>query len=361
MKKPSRRALAWAIIPLLWLGLALLNSMQPANEILRNGEVRSIPWSQIFRDQLRHYFWWMIISPLVVIAARRMPFAPGHIARAFAQHIVASVVVALLFVVLRTSPLGLHSFDYNYPPNLANIRGLLPGAVGVYWLLLAALTAFDAYARSVEKQREAVQLKAELSNAQLAMLRMQLEPHFLFNTLNTIAALVETRPHDARRMITLVGDLLRESLEARPSAVLPLEEELDWIERYLEIQQVRFRDRLAVSMNIEPRALRAEVPALILQPLVENAIKHGLEPTAGTVNIEIRGEIVDTTLVLTVRDDGPGLKTDRPAERVGLRNTRERLATLYGSSQRASIRQREVGVDAVIELPFTESTNGRHL
>jgi two-component system, LytTR family, sensor kinase len=358
MTRFQRRYLFWGLLPAAWLLLALITSMQPAN-LYQDGKLEPMPWTVVFGNQLRHFFWWMVVAPVVIVLARKFAFRPGMVERALAFHAVAGVVISLVFIALRTTS-TFSNFPFSWPPSLDTIKSMLPPALGVYWLIVAIVTAVESFRRYMEKQRETAELEAQLSKAQLAVLRMQLEPHFLFNTLNTISALIESRPADARRMITQVGDLLRENLETEPRSVVPLEEELDWIERYLEIQQVRFRDRLSVTMHVEPSTLRAAVPALILQPLVENAIKHGLEPETNRVTIDISAEARDGALVLTVTDDGAGLPAGEVRERVGLGNTRRRLQTLYGDDQRTVLRAANRGVEAIVEFPLTQYENGKH-
>lgn len=352
MRRCPIRFLVWSLLPLGWVALALIASMQPANMISDNGKVEPIPFSNIFIDNLRHYFWWMVLTPLVVCLVRRANFVPGRLLRAALLHALVSVPVCMLFITLRTSPLGLSRLWYQWPPSWNNYRTMLSGALGVFALITVATIAFDTLRRYIDKQKEAAELEAQLSKAQLSMLRMQLEPHFLFNTLNTISSLVDTRPADARRMITLVGELLRDSLEARATVTQPLEEELDWIERYLEIQQVRFKDRLHVRMEIEPAALRVSVPTLILQPLVENAIKHGLEPIAECVTLDINARTDDEKVIIAVRDDGAGLLSAKPAERIGLSNTRQRLQTMYKAGALQVRARADRGVESIIEIPI---------
>jgi hypothetical protein len=228
--------------------------------------------------------------------------------------------------------------------------------VPVYWVIVCLAHALAHHRRSEERQRRAVQLEARLSEARLQALQMQLQPHFLFNTLNAIATLVHKDPRAADEMITNLGELLRAALDGSAQQEVPLRRELDFLTRYLDIQQARFGDRLRVEQELDAAALDARVPTLILQPLVENAIRHGIEPRAqaGVVGISARCE--GGKLRLAVRDSGAGLgaaKLTSEREGIGLANTRARLEALYGAEARLLLRNgAEGGFSVELEIPF---------
>ena len=207
---------------------------------------------------------------------------------------------------------------------------------------------------------DSAQLQAQLAEARLDALRRQLDPHFLFNTLNAVSSLVERDPRGVRRMIARLSDLLRHSMERSHEAEIPLERELELLQRYVDIMQVRFQGKLEVALTVDPRARGALVPNMILQPLVENAIKHGSTAT-GAERIAVTADVRGDDLVLAVLDDGPGpdsasRTTDdggRAEGGVGLRNTRERLAHLYGARHAFSLRARDGGgTVAEMRIPF---------
>lgn len=186
---------------------------------------------------------------------------------------------------------------------------------------------------------------------------MQLKPHFLFNTLNSISALTHKNPKAANDMLARLSELLRISLTNEDAQEVPLENELIFLSAYLEIEQVRFQDRLTVNFNIEPETLRALVPRLILQPLVENSIRHGITKRRGKGSIDIHATKAGDNLMLRVRDNGLGLSKKSPTfrEGVGLANTRSRLLKLYGAEHKFSISAAgEIGVEATIIIPFRE-------
>ncbi len=215
--------------------------------------------------------------------------------------------------------------------------------------------AAQLQAESARHQAESSRLQAQLVNARLAALRTQINPHFLFNTLHAVSSLVERDPRGVRRMIARLSELLRFTLEGADEQEIPLEQELAFLERYLEIIQIRFQETLDVDTHVEASVLDALVPTLILQPLVENAVKHGVSRIEGAGRIEIRGRRNGERVVLTVRDTGPGLPGGMaPSEEgIGLRNTRERLAQLYGSEQSFELRPAEGGgTVAELTLPY---------
>jgi LytS/YehU family sensor histidine kinase len=210
-------------------------------------------------------------------------------------------------------------------------------------------------------QAETAQLQAQLAEARLSALRSQIDPHFLFNTLNAVSALVERDPRGVRRMIARLSELLRHSLEGAGEPVVTLRQELDFVERYLEIMRIRFQGSLEVETRVDEATLDALVPNLILQPLVENAAKHGVGRQRGVGRIEIEARREGGRVVLTVRDNGPGMEGGAPArEGVGLSNTRERLARLYGEAGTLVLRPVEGGgVEAEVSLPWRAADAAR--
>jgi two-component system, LytTR family, sensor kinase len=207
-------------------------------------------------------------------------------------------------------------------------------------------------------------LQAQLADARLAALRTQLNPHFLFNTLHAVSALVERDPRGVRRMIARLSELLRTTLDGADEQEVPLEQELTFTHRYLEIMQIRFQGRLSIESQVEPAVLDALVPNLILQPLVENAIKHGVSKIDVEGRIQIQARRDGERLVLCVRDNGPRASESvlRAAEGIGLRNTRERLLELYGSEQSFTLRGAEDGgVVAEVIIPFHKRADVRSM
>jgi LytS/YehU family sensor histidine kinase len=229
-----------------------------------------------------------------------------------------------------------------------------------YWAVVGLVHAVDFHRESQERELTAAQLQTRLAEAQLQSLQRQLHPHFLFNTLHTISALMHRDTEAADAMLARLSDLLRLTLERIGTQVLPLKEELDFVEKYLEIEQARFGDRLQVRFDTPPGTLDAAVPNLLLQPLVENAVRHGIGPKVGGGRVEVVARRDGDMLKLVVRDTGYGV----PAEKltalntggVGLSNTRSRLETLYPGRHRFEFQSSAAGgLEVSVVIPFVPS------
>ena len=221
-------------------------------------------------------------------------------------------------------------------------------------MMVALLHAWARYRRTRERELEAVRLEEELSRARLQHLEAQLQPHFLFNTLNVISSLMYHDPARADRMLGRLSDLLRLTFQRAPEPEVALAEELEWLDWYLQIMQLRFGDRLTLRQEIDPDTLRLAVPRLLLQPLVENALKHGAAQRAGPATVVISARSEGDVLTLAVEDDGPGVVDPATAigNGVGLSNTVERLRTLYGNGGGLMLTNRpEGGLTAAVQVP----------
>ncbi len=223
----------------------------------------------------------------------------------------------------------------------------------IYSVLVGGIIAYDLEREARAKELRAYELEARLAEARLETLKAQLRPHFLFNTLNAISAFVEKDPKVARRMTAHLGDLLRHSLEGADRKEVPLAEELATVDDYLAIQQIRFAGRLVVERDVAPEALGASVPGFLLQPLVENAVEHGLLGKPGQGRILLRAERIDGSLLLTVQDDGVGLPSCGSEARsgFGLKSVTERLQALYGDKGRLHL-ENGAGVTVTVTIPW---------
>ncbi|HVL66121.1 MAG TPA: histidine kinase [Vicinamibacterales bacterium] len=237
---------------------------------------------------------------------------------------------------------------------LTNLDWLLMTYAALAGLTYAVGYYRDAQARSL---REA-QLQTRLAEARLKTLEAELHPHFLFNTLHAISTLLHSKPETADRMISRLSDLLRLTFDRSGAAKVPLQEELEFLQKYLDIEQIRFQDRLSVRYDVDPASLDAEVPRLILQPLVENAIKHGIAPNTGPGVVEICSRVDADRVWLEVRDNGAGLSGPARLQfkrGVGLSNTRARLDCLYGEAARLELGEGQAGLAVRIALPLRPS------
>jgi two-component system, LytTR family, sensor kinase len=237
----------------------------------------------------------------------------------------------------------------------------LDWALMTYSTIIGLSYALAYYRQSQEGALRAAHLETRLMEARLRTLEAELHPHFLFNTLHAISTLVHSNPDAADRMISRLSDLLRLTFDRSGEAGVSLQEELEFLQKYLEIEQTRFQDRLTVRFNIDPETLDAEVPRMILQPLVENAIKHGVSPRAGQGIIEISTERRNGSLSIEVADNGVGLSDGARARLhsgVGLSNTRDRLACLYGDGHSLEFSDGAEGLAVRMEIPFSPTPPG---
>ncbi|MCI0417983.1 MAG: histidine kinase, partial [Acidobacteria bacterium] len=291
------------------------------------------------------------------------PLEKGHLARSLPVHIPASFVIAMAGLALAVSSLFVFVISPEqqlkwWPVMKRNIALSYHWWVLVYWGILGAYQGLDYHRKFREREKRAVQLEAQLVQAQLQALKMQLHPHFLFNTLHSISALLHEDLDAADRMIARLGDFLRLTLENSGEHEVTLQRELEFLKCYLEIERIRFQDRLTVRYEIDPETLDALVPNLVWQPIVENAIRHAIAPRAGSGCIEVRARRLGPKLELQVKDDGPGLPPSRSfnsafSEGVGLANTRERLRQHYGSDHWFGLcNGAEKGLVVTLEIPF---------
>ena len=302
-----------------------------------------ISWGLAFRRAFEEWYPWAVLSIGVIWIANRVQFEPGRLTRWFVVHGIASAIAAAIYVVVFAWLMaGQRSVQDGSILTFEKVfrKAILHYSlfnVTMYWMVLVAHHGWVYYQRYRERERQAGALATELVRARLELLRMQLNPHFLFNTLHTISAFIHENPDRADRMVARLSELLRRTLDLGEAQEVRLREELAFLEGYLEIERMRFEDRLAVELQVEPGVEEMLVPSLILQPLVENAIRHGIEPREDPGRVRISARRADGMLELKVSDNGPGLPEVEAAptrEGVGLSNTRSRLAHLYGAKHK---------------------------
>jgi two-component sensor histidine kinase len=355
----------WLWIAAAWAAVGLIEASQTV--LVMRAEGRKAPWLPLFSTELAIWIPWALATPWIVALARRHPVVQvvrGPRLRTFALHAMAFALVsvfteawsAALQVVF--NPWG----NRTWPTFADTFRTTLVFQafmfLVVYALILTVTSLADARERIARQAAESARLAEQLATAQLAALRGQMDPHFMYNTLNAIAGLVRDRRSDETlSMIVGLSEFLRRASEDSHRSQVTLGEEVDYLRRYLQIQQVRFGDRLRVSLDVPAELLGAQVPNLLLQPLAENAIKHGIarRVAGGTLSVSAVREGGD--LVLTIRNDGPPHE-DEPAETpagVGLANLRTRLNILHGD--RSSLRLRPLGAEGTevrVTLPYLE-------
>ncbi len=291
-----------------------------------------ISWAQLLTWNVTISFIWSLLTPPVYELARRYSFDRGSWKFSLPIHLVASVAIALVSAIalVAVNPLITWTKEPNIP-FFAHVLSRTFMDIPRYWYIVLITQAIAFYGKYQERQLLSSQLEAQLANAQLEVLKIQLEPHFLFNTLNSIAALARHDGEAAEHMTLQLADLLRLSLDGVGVHEVPLYQELAFLQKYIDIQQVRFHDRLRVETEIDPRTLETLVPNLILQPIVENAIRHGIGPRRAPGLIRISTWRDHDDVWMEIRDDGLGFTRGglMPPEGVGLKNTRGRLLQLY--------------------------------
>ena len=332
------------------------------------------------RDLTRRLYWheathwqetlasWMVgvyltaaLTPVVLWLGRRWPIerqtwltrVPVHLALSAVFSAVELALETAAFIQLRLAEsVTEHSFMVGFPVLL--VTGFHENII-TYWGILGIQWGFRYYLGFREREIHASELKAQLVKAQLSALKMQLQPHFLFNTLNAIMVLVrQQRGRQAEEMLARLSDLLRCVLEDVEAQQIPLRRELEYLRLYLSIEQVRFQDRLGIEITADDTALDAAVPHMGLQPIVENAVRHGIGRVAAAGIIRISALRTGQTLIIRVADDGPGLGPADLAEGrgIGLANTRARLHQLYGDEASLKLENGERGVVATMTMPY---------
>jgi len=353
-----RRVVKWGLIALSWTLFALFFSSEAV--IIRAYAGRALNLLGTLSAWLICAYAWLALTPFVLYLAKRFPLERRRWLKHSLTHLLASALFALLHLALYVSVALRVAPDANQQTFFTAFRSIFITNFHfdllTYWSIVGLSHALDYYRKYRERERHTLQLETRLAQAQLDALRMQLHPHFLFNTLNSISILMTEDVKLARRMLTRLSDLLRKSLENNGEHEVALRDELEFLESYLEIEQTRFQDRLTVHIRVDPAALDARVPNLILQPLVENAIRHGIAPRASCGTVEIRAERQNGMIELQVSDDGMGVggaSVESLMKGIGLSNTQARLEQLYGAQASFELRERdEGGLTVTIAIPF---------
>ena len=326
-----------------WALFALFFISEDAGRLVYQG--RAVQWRAYFVVWFTTAYAWALLAPFAWWLARRIPIERRNWWRSVVFHLLLSLAFALveeiLFAVI-TPVFGLPWFPREFLPTF---RAVVPIDfhlnVILYLLIVGIQHGVGYYRKLLEREQlsaqlevRARQLETQLVQANLNALKMQLHPHFLFNTLHAIVVLVrQHRTDEADQMLTNLSELLRRTLAVWQTQEVPLRLEIEFINLYLDIQRVRFQDRLTVEISLSPVTLNALVPSLLLQPLVENAIRHGVSKTNAAVRMELKSKLRDSLLEIQVCDDGPGLSVESSRNGLGLSNTRARLHHLYGENQ----------------------------
>lgn len=310
---------------------------------------------------------WMFLTPLVVFLAERFFIKSGNFGRNLPIHFLAGSVISLfqlsVFIFVRQWLLGNPNKTFSFSIDFQKLFiGEFHVNLLIYWIVVGIAHLRLIHRRFLERERETArlalstaQLETNLAKARLDALKMQIHPHFLFNTLNSISVLMRDDAPAANRMLVRLSELLRVALKSESSQEVALKDELEFLRGYLEIEQTRFQDRLTVNFEIEKETLDAQVPNLILQPLVENAIRHGIAPRVEAGKIQITARRDNGFVQLSVSDNGAGFDNSaKESGGIGLSNTRERLEKLYGENQKFEIISNG-GLQIKIQIPYHEN------
>lgn len=341
-----------------WALMVFLFSVQLSIHRLLNGASFD---PVMYLAELIDWELYLLLIPVNIWACRRFPLERGSLAKTIPVHFGFSLILSMVSITMSVvwfglfdSVMGASERAFSWFKPIEYVGRALTMNLLLYWGVATMVHALAFQERYQAGLVRTSQLEAKLAQSQLDVLRMQLNPHFLFNTLHAISALMHSDVDKADRMVTLLSDLLRRSLQVNQAQEVRLRDELEFLSRYLEIEQVRFEDRLTIYQEIDPGSLEILVPSLLLQPLVENALRHGLAPRAAPGKIWIRSEVRDGLLHLTVEDDGVGVERSRldHLERgVGLGSTTARLEQLYGQNHQVELKHRQGG-GLVVHLKF---------
>ena len=356
---PSRRLnpLKFTIFFLLWTVIGLSFAGQFYISSAKAG--LNVSWKQAITWALGDWYTFALLSIPVLVLARRFRLESGRWQANAALHFLGSIIFSLLYMILRAWVGQIQSGWFGQPVSFREaLQPLLYKTwhfnILIYWVIVAVASAIENYRRLRQRELQAAELERNLVQAQLHALQMQLNPHFLFNTLHAISALMHKDVEAADKMLIRLSELLRHTLESMKTPEVTLAEEMAFLTRYLEIEQTRFGPRLQIEMLMAPDTLDAMVPNLILQPIVENAIRHGIEKQAGHGKVTLSSERKDGDLILKVLDTGKATETTSTGrEGIGLKNTRTRLETLYPHSHHLEfLPSTPTGTVVQITIPF---------
>jgi two-component system, LytTR family, sensor kinase len=346
---PSNRML-WLIGFAAWTVLALLSTTQAALSLSYRGQ--PVQWPRLLAWGLLDWYTCALFIPPLLWLVRRAPLERAAWSTRLPVYLVATTAAAVAKYAL-TVPLQRWIFGAQRSLGGALAGNTISEAM-IFWAVVGVLHAVEFYRRFREREAVAMQLRAQLSESQLESLRAQLHPHFLFNALNAATTLVHRDANAADAMLTQLGDLLRHALRSDPRHETPLREELGFLDRYVSIMRTRFGDQLTVERRVPADLGDALVPTFVLQPLVENALEHGVRRLYGPGHVEIEASREGDRLLLSVRDNGSGEQaTPREGLGIGLSNTRARLEALYGATAELRLTPRaNGGMEAALRLPL---------
>jgi len=361
--RPAVRSNRWLWIAAIWAVVGLIDASQSV--LMMRAEGRHHAWPPLFLTELAIWLPWALATPLIISLARRYSIGRGVTAVAVTLHLAVFIVLSAITEACSAAlQVMFNPWGNRHQPEFVDAftTSLLYQCLTflvIYVLILTLTYVLDSRERMARQMTETARLNEELSKAQLAALRQQMEPHFMFNTLNSVAGLVRDQRNDAAvQMIVGLSEFLRRATENSHRSQVTLGEEAEYLQRYLDIQKARFGERLQIRVDIPPELLGAQVPNLLLQPLVENAIKHGIAKRVAGGVVRVSAARDNGDLRLSVYNDGPSLPADWEATHtgIGIGNLRTRLQILHGSGSDLQLRSAEPGgAEVVVTLPLREA------
>ena len=351
----KHRALTWALIFVAWTLIVVTFSVQAYVFAVARARPDSF-WHE-FLIASSDWYIWAALTPLVLFFCRRVRITSDNWLSAVPVHLAVGIVISFLQLAIQVRLNFLVNPGYKMTYwRVLYFFATFKGHINLltYWVIVALNHGFYYYEQSRARELAWSRMEADLANAQLQVLNMQLHPHFLFNTLHSISTLISDDPQAARQMVLKLSDLLRASLNKIDQPAVPLQQELELLECYISIEQTRFKDRLTIEKEIDANALACKVPTMILQPLVENAVRHGIGKHKQADRISIVAQRANGRLLLEVRNRVGSMENGgpTPARGIGLTNTRARLEQLYNGQHSFEIANREGGgVTVKLSLP----------
>lgn len=350
---PQASRLAWGwMLFIAWTILAFASILQIA--VAFNQRSQPVPWSAIVPERLIDWYTCALFTPVCFWLARRYPVTESSWRIVLPGYLLVTSVCVVLKCALMVGIFALIGSNNQTTFTRTLSQNFLFDSI-VLWCVIAVIHVLELRVNLSQREHAALELRAQLSEAELQVLKGQLQPHFLFNTLNGVASLIHTAPMVADFVVVQLADLLRASLDHDAARAIPLSDELALLDKYLAIMDARFQSRVSVHREIDEGARQALVPQFLLQPLVENAFEHGIGRRSGAGNINICiARAGETKLRIEVSDDGAGLSGNGvPAFGVGLTNTQQRLERLYGITESLQLSSRPSGGARVsVEIPF---------
>ena len=378
--RPERSVVVWGISFGLWILLAFITSMSIRQLYRAKGNV--MPFGEALALECSQVVPYAPLTPLVLGLALRYPVGKSNWVRRSILYLAAGVAFCLAHITMRgVTPYGMwdpktrawYSAAWDYQAHRIKFRwpvfedlffmNIVDDITGTFVPIALVAHMLSYYSNLRDRERRAAELEAQLTKANLQALKSRLQPHFLFNTMHSISGLMLTDTHSADAMMTRLSELLRMSLDDGAEDLTTLTRELEFVSAYLDIEKMRFGERLAVVLDIAPETLDALVPHLFLQPLVENAVQHGVAQLISSGVIQISSRLEGDSLFVRIRDNGPGLDQFNGSRRkvgIGIGSSRDRLRTLYGDHQSLTFSTPSGGgTEAVIRIPFQQAFDPR--